>query len=221
VARIIDYRTDPHELLGTARDDAIFIKASGVTVIFGGLGDDEIYTPVDTVQQQIYGGYSFAGFGHLMPNISAAALRRAYVNDGDDIAHGGNSDWMKLGGGADTHVWHPNPGGYTRPGLNIGFDPEEGDTIVFAHDRGFSVGGIVASRIGGGRIDLHQVDLHGKDSDFLLDGEWMRLDFRPDGRGEDNHVILALHGETVRETVRDWLNDHDGQFGHHPDAFIF
>jgi hypothetical protein len=224
--RYIDYdKTIGHQVLLSNQDDLYVPKYSAKnSFVFGGAGDDEIRTPVDTVRQIGYGGISLRDanggyFGHPMPsNMNNYA--NLWHDDGDDWMDMGNDDWWVGGGGADTAALHPNPGGYTAPALLRGFNPDEGDTFIFAQDEGFHVGKILSHRIGNGRVDVSMVDVIGHSSDFIQNGEWATMDMRTDGRGvgvdadgsNDYHMIIPLHGQSVRAAVTDYLHDHSAHY---------
>jgi hypothetical protein len=229
MARIIDYEKSPHEVLGTRANDTITLKGAVPLAVFGGGGNDTILTSVNTTRDVIYGGYSVPNpdqsdprgpyYGHLMPGLTMTQLRANWAHDGRDTGHGGNGDWMELGSDADDFIWHPNPGGYTAPGVNRGLNPDEGDVMIFAHDNGFTVDRVIGTQAGD-FWDISQVDMHGRDTDFLLDGQWMRLDFRSDRRGPgvdpltgvgDHHVRIPVESSMIADT-RDWLREHDAGF---------
>jgi hypothetical protein len=211
--QLFDYATRAHYVLGTNGDDAIVLKGAVPLTVQGGGGDDTILTGVNTKRDMVYGDWEKAAAKSPDPANRGEA--------GDDIAHLGNNDWFIGGGGADTAVWHPNPGGYTAPGVTWAFNPNQGDAQVFAHDEGFTLRWVAGSRVDATHFRIDWLDIIGQSDDPLLDGMWLRLKMG-DGTNALPFTIAADHGESLRDATRDWLDAHDGE--QHPlsnDAFMF
>lgn len=237
MAQLVVY--DPGDFLGTPRADQITVKTLVPSAIFGGGGDDTILGSPIAGRFILYGGIAtpdpFGGgislsnnfFGHPMPKISLSAMKALWANDGGDTFHVGDGWWIKPGGGDDDIELHPHPGGYINPAIGFGWNPQhEGDTVGFAHNRGFTVSGVVAEDIGPGMIRVKQAVLTGHDSSFLLDKEVFEFTGSDNrgigvnpitGEGETYMEIHTLGRESDAHAVQRVLEAHDWAL-HHDDA---
>jgi hypothetical protein len=202
-----------HRFWGTAADDRMIGNGSPGSVIFGGNGNDDINPGINPSlaprdQIKIYGGVSLPGFDPRNPLPGSIG---GLHNDGRDTLHGGANIEAKGGSGADTYVAHgPIREAWNRPFDMPTFNPHEGDTIIFAHDRGYDVKNIRVydtwSEGGDKFLHLWKVDLVGHSQSFN-DEQHLRVGFADDQRGAHTETIIEWSGRSYADDVARWIAD--------------
>lgn len=231
---------DKFRLRGTDGDDEIIFNGGPATpggtmdlLIMGGAGDDVINTSptFENIRYNIYADWSVS----LNPEHLRAPGGDHLTNAGNDTIHfgrgafhvkGGRSHPEDNGGVGDTYIMHGHVPRAAAPEM-MWFDVHEGDKFVFARDDvkragggglGYRVEGIKAVAIGEDTVEFFSCYLGGFSKNKLIDQQWVHFGVGDDLRGGHQRTLLERDpGDSVNDTVREWLWEHTGNG---PDDFI-
>ncbi len=206
-----------------------------MTLLFVGGGGDDVFSPSPRfdkgVSYNIYGDFSTG------PGVGPAHYRPA---GHPDHARLGGNDWINFGADANVIKGgrsNPNNGPGDRGDVYHAhgriarddaprmewFDPHEGDLLIIARDDvARAKGGGLGYRIeaidarartidGEDYVEFYEALIGGFSRNPLIDQQWVRFGVRDDGRGGHERTLLARDpGDSVNDTVREWLWDHTG-----------